>query len=266
MGRELTRSAGVGRKMSSLGIISVVAVIGALAIWAVASIGADPILLPSPMATLAAAWEMLLKGTLWADTSISLIRVFVGWAIGCAIAIPLGLLAGTTRWARAIIDPFIHFFRFVPALALVSLFIVWFGIGETSKINLIAYAVAFIVVVNTASGAASVPPDKLNAAYCVGGSRPRVLLSVVFPATIPYIFTGMRLGLANAFLVVVAAEALAANSGLGYLIWNARAYFRTDWVFVGIFAFGVLGFLSDRLWRLIGRTLLRRYTWVLGDY
>jgi ABC-type nitrate/sulfonate/bicarbonate transport system permease component len=247
-------------------LISTAAVIAFVLAWQVISLGADKTLLPGPVDVFAAFVELGRTGVLWTHISASMTRVFLGWAIGCLVAIPLGLLAGTSRVARAAIDPFIHFFRFVPALALVSLFILWFGIGEQSKVNLVAYAVAFIVTVNTAAGAASVPEDKLNAAYCVGASRSAALRSVVLPATIPYIFTGMRLALANAFLVIVAAEALATQTGIGFLIWNARTFFRTDWVFVGIFCFGILGFAADRLWKQLGATVLQRYTRASGGY
>jgi ABC-type nitrate/sulfonate/bicarbonate transport system permease component len=176
------------------------------------------------------------------------------------------VLAGSSRYARAALDPFIHFFRFVPALALVSLFIIWFGIGESSKVNLVAYAAAFTVLVTTAAGASSINPDKLNAARTMGATRLVLFFRVIVPGTIPAIFTGMRLGLANAFLVIVAAEALATQEGIGFLIWNARTFFRTDFIFVGVLCFGTLGFVSDRLWKLFGRTVLRRYLTSVGDY
>lgn len=247
-------------------VISLISVGAFVALWALAAHGADPALFPGPSQVVAAARELIDDGTLVTDIAITLRRVATGWVLGCAIAVPLGLLAGTTRIGRAIIDPFVHFFRFVPALALVSLFLLWFGVGEESKVNLVAYAAAFIATVSTAVGASSVPRDKVDAARCVGARRLDSLRFVVIPATIPHIFTGLRLALANAFLVVVAAEALATQDGIGYLIWNARTYFRTDYIFVGILCFGVLGFTADRLWKLVGRTLLRRYLRTLGDY
>ena len=249
-----------------LSLISIVAVIAFIGLWQLAVRGADPSLFPSPTDVTSALVDLIENGTLSSAIGISLQRVFLGWTLGSVIAIPLGILAGTSQVARAIIDPFVHFFRFVPALALVSLFILWFGIGEASKVNLVAYAAAFIVTVNTATGAASVPADKLNAARCMGASRFEVLRSVVVPATVPYIFTGMRLALANAFLVIVAAEALATQNGIGFLIWNARTFFRTDQIFVGNLCFGMLGYVCDRIWKLIGNTVLRRYLHGTGAY
>ncbi|MGI5157281.1 ABC transporter permease [Microbispora sp. CA-102843] len=235
-------------------------------LWQLATLRSDPTLFPPPMTVVGAAADLVSDGTLGSAILVSLQRVFLGWIAGSVVAIPLGILAGTSRVARAIVDPFIHFFRFVPALALVSVFILWFGIGEASKVNLVAYSAAFIVMVNTASGAASVHADKLNAARSMGAGRLDLLRSVVVPAAVPHIFTGMRLALANAFLVIVAAEALATQNGIGFLIWNARTYFRTDQIFVGILCFGILGFIADRLWKLIGSAFLRRFLFSAGGY
>ncbi|MER7281998.1 ABC transporter permease [Dactylosporangium sp. NPDC000244] len=227
---------------------------------------ADPTLLPTPAQTLRATGELWDDGTLWSAVGVSIRRILLGWLLGCAIALPLGVIAGISPYGRAAIDPFVHFFRFIPAIALTSLFILWFGIGEVSKVYLVAYAAGFTVVVNTAAGVGAVSPDKISAARCVGASRLATVLTVSIPASVPFMFTGMRLALANAFLVIVAAEALATQNGLGYLIWNARIYFRTDAIFVGILFLGILGFVFDRLWKLVGSTLLRRYMTTAGSY
>lgn len=247
-------------------IASVLAVSAAVIIWQIASTKYSPQLLPGPGKVASGTIQLAESGVLWNSILISLQRVYKGWILGSVIAIPLGLLAGTSKLARGALDPFIHFFRFVPALALTSLFILWFGIGESSKVNLIAYAVAFLVLVTTALGASSVNPDKILGAKTLGANRLDLFFRIILPATFPAIFTGMRLALASAFLVIVAAEAIAAQEGIGFLIWNSRTFFRTDYMFVGIFCFGVLGFLSDRLWKLIGRTFLHRYLSGTGDY
>lgn len=246
--------------------VSAAAVAAVLAGWSIWSAGYDPLLLPSPGKVVGAAVELWKDDRLQDGIWISLQRVFRGWVIGSVIAVPVGLLAGISKYTRAAVDPFIHFFRFVPAIALTSLFILWFGIGEASKVNLIVYAVTFVVLVSTAAGASSVNPDKILGARTLGANRFDIFFRVILPGTFSSIFTGMRLALANAFLVIVAAEAIAAQEGIGFLIWNARTFFRTDFVFVGIFCFGVLGFVSDRLWKLMGRTLLARYLTDLGDY
>jgi NitT/TauT family transport system permease protein len=219
----------------------------------------DPLFLPTPTAVVAGAGEMLADGTLITSVLVSLARILAGWLTGSAIAIPIGLLVGSSKTARAVVDPFIHFFRFVPAIALVTLFIVWFGVGEASKVLLIAYATAFTVMVNTASGVGAIPVDKLDAARCLGASSHQVFRHVVIPAAVPSMYVGMRLALASSFLVIVAAEMLAAESGLGYMIWTSRLYFRIDWMFAAIVVLGLLGFAADRVWKLIGETVLKAY-------
>lgn len=247
-------------------LISTIAVGITVAAWQIGSLNYNPQLLPGPAKVAQGTGELSGSGLLWDSIAISLERVFKGWLLGSGIAIPLGLLAGVSRYARAALDPFIHFFRFVPALALTSLFILWFGIGETSKVNLVGYAALFVVLITTATGASGVHPDKVNSAQTLGANRRDVFFRVALPATFPSIFVGMRLALANAFLVIVAAEAIAAQEGIGFLIWNSRTFFRTDFMFVGIFCFGILGFTCDRLWKLLGNTLLRRYLTGVGSY
>lgn len=240
--------------------ISVASVALALAVWQFAS-GTliDPFFLPSPVSVGAALWEMALDGSLASSVGASLQRILAGWLLGSAVAIPLGLLIGTFAPAKSAFDPFVHFFRFIPAIALVTLFIVWFGIGEMSKILLIAYATGFIVLVNTASGIGAIPQDKIDAARCLGASPVQVFSRVIVPASLPNIYVGMRLALASSFLVIVAAEMLAAESGLGYMIWNSRLYFRIDLMFAAIVLLGLLGFLADRLMRVGGRLLMDNY-------
>ncbi len=247
-------------------LISLLAVVITIGAWQIASGSYNPQLLPAPGKVVQGANELSDSGLLWDSIAISLQRVFIGWLLGCGIAIPLGLLAGVSRYARSALDPFIHFFRFIPALALTSLFILWFGIDEPSKVNLVAYAALFEVLILTATGASSVNPDKVNSAQMLGAGRGDIFFRVALPATFPSIFVGMRLAMANAFLVIVAAEAIAAQSGIGFLIWNSRTFFRTDFMFVGIFCFGILGFICDRLWKLLGNTVLRRYLTGVGSY
>lgn len=265
----------MGRLIASLGrlannnsraAVSAAAVGAALLIWQLLSSRYDPQLLPAPAKVVSATKELISNGRLKDDISISLQRVYKGWIVGSIIAIPIGLLAGMSKYARAAIDPFIHFFRFIPALALTSLFILWFGIGEGSKVNLIAYAVAFVVLVSTAAGASAVDADKILGARTLGANNIDMFFKIILPGTFSSIYIGMRLALANAFLVLVAAEAIAAQEGIGFLIWNARTFFRTDFMFVGIICFGILGYISDRLWRLLGRTVLSRFLTAQGDY
>jgi NitT/TauT family transport system permease protein len=241
-------------------LLSIAVVVAFLALWQAASTWwIDPFFLPPPTTVVRGAWQLVATHVIFAAMGVSLARILAGWLLGSIVAIPIGLGIGSSLVARRAIDPFIHFFRFVPAIALVTIFIVWFGVGEVSKVLLIAYATAFIVVVNTASGVATIPQEKFDAARCLGANRRQVFAHVVVPASIPSIYVGMRLALASSFLVIVAAEMLAADSGLGYLIWTSRLYFRIDWMFAAIVTLGALGFVTDAVWKLIGRTALKRY-------
>ena len=219
----------------------------------------DPFLLPPPTAVAAGFIELWGRGTLQESIGISMFRILAGWLVGSAVAMPIGLVVGYSIAARRLMDPFIHFFRFVPAIALITLFLLWLGVGEASKVGLIAYATGFIVMVNTATGVGAIHSDKLNAARCLGANDRQVFLHVVTPAAIPYIFVGMRLAMATAFVVIVGAEIIAANSGLGYLIWTSRLFFQVDWIFAGVITLGVLGFLTDHAWGWFGRRLIGRY-------
>lgn len=248
-------------------IVSILTVVIFLAVWQlVATYLVSPFFLSSPTVVVQAVIELLKMGFLQADLTISLERIMAGWALGSLIAVPIGLIVGAFPLGRAIIDPFIHFFRFVPSIALITLFIVWFGVGESSKVALIIYATGFIVMVNTSTGVVSIPEDKVNAARCLGASPWQAFLHVVVPASVPYIFTGMRLAMASSYLVIIGAEIISANSGLGYLVWVSRLYFHIDWMFAGVITIGLAGFVTDRLWRLLGRTVLKRYTREAAQY
>lgn len=241
-------------------ILSAASVVTFLVLWQVLAANfIPPFFLPTPLAIGGAILDLLRQGILLGAIGASLGRIFAGWLLGSLIAVPIGLVVGTSQAMRSIFDPYIHFFRFVPAIALISLFIVWFGIGEASKVLLITYATGFIVMINTATGVTAIPRDKVDAARCLGAGRSQVFLRVVIPATLPFIYTGMRLAMASSFLVIVAAEMLAANSGLGYLIWTSRLYFQIDWMFAAIIILGALGFLADRGWRLFGRLAMKRF-------
>jgi len=166
---------------------------------------------------------------------------------------------GYFRWVRRLFDPYIEFFRFIPPIAFVTLAVIWLGPGEASKVALIFYTTVFIVTLNTIAGTVSVPELRLRAAASLGAGPLTTLRTVIVPSTVPYMVTGARLAMGNSFLTIVSAEIVAAQEGLGSLIWNARNYSRTEWVFVGIITLGLLGFLFDRILRIAARTLLKRY-------
>lgn len=233
-------------------------ILGLLA-WQFAAWYMGPTLIASPETTLTAAIELTRDGTLIDYTWDSLRRIGIGWSIGIVVGAPLGILMARVRIIRLLLDPYIEFFRFIPPIAFVTLAIAWFGIGETSKIVLIIYTSIFIVTINTIAGVMSITDSKLLAAASLGANKRQTFVSVVLPSTVPHIVTGARLALGNSFLTIVSAEMVAANSGLGALIWSSRNFGRIDWIFVGIIALGIVGFLFDRAIRIFARTALSRY-------
>lgn len=231
----------------------------ALVIWQLAAWASEPDFLPGPYLTLQGAIELSKDGSLFTYILYSFYRVFAGWLIGSLIAIPVGLAMGRIRFVRALTEPILNFVRFIPALAFITLFMLWFGIGEQSKIILVMYGTIFTVIINTMTGVLAVEEDKIRSARSMGATEWQILLHVIVPATIPYIFTGVRLAMSTSYMAILGAEMMAANEGVGFLIWNARLYFKTDWIFVGVIALGLMGFATDRLLGYIGRKLLYRY-------
>lgn len=219
--------------------------LGTLAMWYAIAAVTLPIFFPPPEEVAQAFWNTLRDGSLPMNVGASYLRILAGWIIGCAIAIPLGLLAGRSALTRMLIEPYIEFFRFIPPIAFIGLFLIWFGLGEVSKVLLIVYTTLFVTFVNTLAGAMAVEPEKIRAAQCLGASRRQIFSHVVVPATVPYIVTGLRLAMSNAFMTVIAAELVAAQSGVGHMIWNSRLFAQTDYVFVGIITLGLMGFAAN---------------------
>ena len=227
-----------------LGFASLFAIWHIAATWILSSV-----LFPPPWKVFLKAIELAEDGTLWEQASASLGRIATGFTGGSLLGIPLGLAIGSFPIVRRLLEPYTEFLRFIPATALITVAVIWFGIGEGSKIFLIVYTTIFIVIINTAAGVSAVAPNKIRAARSLGANRTQVFLFVAFPATVPYILTGMRLAMANSFVTIVAAELVAANNGLGRMIWDSRMYMLVDQIFVALLVLGLLGFTADRLFR-----------------
>ncbi|WBB71358.1 ABC transporter permease [Micromonospora sp. WMMD1128] len=247
-----------GPRLTRVGL-SVLSVVLGVVVWDLVSRNYTAFFLPSPLLTWRGAVDLVQDGTLWSSVSASSTRILTGWALGVVIGVPVGLLMGCVPWLRLMVDPYIQFFRFVPPIAFVTLAIIWLGPGEASKIALIFYTTVFIVALNTLAGVLSVDELRLRAARALGANPARTLVSVVLPSTVPHVVTGARLAMGNSFLTIVSAEIVAAQSGLGSLIWTARNYAKTEWVFVGIIALGLLGYLFDWILRAVTSRTLRRY-------
>ena len=220
------------------------------ALWHVASVYLlNSVLFPPPLRVIAKAVELAEEGTLWSNASVSLRRIALGFLFGSLFGVPLGLAIGSFAIVRRLLEPYTEFLRFIPATALITVAVIWFGIGEGSKVFLIIYTTIFIVIINTAAGVSAVAPNKIRAAKSLGASRAQVFFFVALPATLPYILTGMRLAMGNSFVTIIAAELVAANAGLGKMIWDARLYMLVDQIFVALLVLGLLGFTADRLFR-----------------
>jgi NitT/TauT family transport system permease protein len=232
--------------------IYVASIIGLIVLWhVIATSFFKPQFFPPPLLVLQTGLEMFESGELWEHINISLQRILAGFLIGSAIAAPAGLLMGSIPIMRAIFDPYVQFFRFVPSLAWLTPVVIWFGIGETPKVLIIVYTTIFIVLINTMVGVSHIAPNKLRAAACLGATPFKTFIFVTLPATLPFILTGMRLAMGNSFATVIAAEMIAADSGLGYLIFNSRLWMATDKIFIGIVCLGALGLTTDRFFRYL---------------
>ena len=168
----------------------------------------------------------------------SLGRVFTAFFIGTLVGGLLGLLMGYYKYIGAAFYLITEILRPIPPLAFITLFILWFGIGEVSKIMLILYAGALIVMVNTMAGVKSCPKEKILAGYTLGADDTAVFVNIILPAALPSIFTGMRVALSVDFGILVASELLASNVGIGYIIQDAGVFFNVKALFVGIFLIG----------------------------
>lgn len=214
-------------------------------------------LLPSPIGVLVTGIQMIGSGVLIDHTLASLQRVISGFFLALCIAIPVGLAMGMWEPLKKAIDPVIELLRPIPPIAIIPIGILWFGIGEFSKIFIITYAAFFPIVLNVIGGIQQVDPIHIKASQTLGANRLQVFYYVTLRSAIPYIIIGMRQGIGMAFISLVAAELIASNAGLGFLIQEARYLFRTDEVMVGMITIGLVGFLINRILLSIQNRLVR---------
>lgn len=233
--------------------------VGALiiALWLIATYGGlvGSIFLPSPTNIFNAVVEMIRQGTLFQDTLVSIYVIMVGFFVAAIMAIPLGILMGTFSAVEAMFEPPIAFTRYLPITALIPLFILMIGIGEVSRVSIIWFGTFFQLIVMVADVTAGVPKELLETSYTLGISRKRVLTKVLLPATMPGIFDNLRVSLGWAWTYLVVAELLAANRGLGYMILQAMRGLKTPRIYVGVLIIGLLGLISDRLFRYLHNRL-----------
>ena len=236
-------------------LLSLSSPIGLLAVWQILlGLGfGDRRFVPAPSDIAVRFWELTVSGELAGHTAVTLWRVLAGFAIGAVPAVAVGLLMAMFRPARIFFDPLIAALMPIPKVALMPLLLLAFGFGDASKIALVATAVFFPVVVNTYAGAANIERIYWDVAKNFGASTYVMFTRVVFFGALPMIFVGVRLGIGVAFIVIVAAEFVAARSGIGYLIWTSWETLRIENMFVGIITITVLGVLTTLLLREIER-------------
>ena len=216
--------------------------------------------LPSPIQVWDASWDFARNGysgfTLWQHLWLSFSRLAKGLFWGVVIGVPIGLAMGlSSRW-RGIFDPVVELLRPIPPLALIPLFIVWFGIGEEGKVNLLLFAAIWIMVIAARSGVLAVNTTKVHAAYSLGASKAQVLRHVILPNALPEIFTGLRVAIGVCWGTLVAAELLGASSGLGFTIFKARQFFLLDLMLSAVILISILGVTMDVAMRMAEKRLI----------
>ncbi|OFW24332.1 MAG: hypothetical protein A3H27_10815 [Acidobacteria bacterium RIFCSPLOWO2_02_FULL_59_13] len=233
------------------------------ATWHLLTKAFPSVLFPTPTAVIAKAIELAQTGALWENLGVSLGRIFSGFLVGVSIGIPVGLIMGNFHFMRRLLEPFTEFLRFIPSVAMITVAVIWFGIGEFSKVFLIAYTTVFIVIISTAAGVMSIHIDKIRAAQTLGASRAQIFLFVSLPAAMPGILTGLRVAMGNSFTTIVAAEMVAADTGLGTMLWHGRLFMLIDQIFVALLILGLVGFLADRVFRVAIRYFGGKYSAVI---
>lgn len=219
----------------------------------------NPYMIPPPTAVASAFVPMAETGEIFKHVTISLVRVVIGFVLGSALAIVVGVVMGRMRVVYELLDPIIEFLRYLSPTAMIPIAVIWFGIGENSKYFLIFWGTFFFVLINTIAGVMRTPVARQRAAQCLGASEFQIFILVIVPSAVPYIITGMRVAMASSFMSIIPAEMLAADSGLGYLLQTAGMLAQTDRIFVALVTISLLGFITDRLFRLLVDRTLSRY-------
>lgn len=214
-------------------------------------------ILPEPFAVAKAAWSLAGSGELWTHVKVSLWRAVVSFGVGGGLGLLLGLLTGTFKTAETLLDTTLQMIRNIPALALIPLVILWFGIEEASKIFLVAVGVFFPVYLNTFHGIRAVDKGLIEMAKSYGLSGWPLYRDVVLPGALPSILVGVRFSLGLVWVLLIVAETISSQSGIGYMTMNAREFLQTDVVLVGILLYALLGKLADVVSRLLERYWLR---------
>lgn len=246
----------------SSGLISLSTTLVIVALWFLVTESGwvKPLFLPSPLAVwdkfMLALTDGVSNSTLIEHTLASISRVFGAFLLALVTAVPIGILMGVNRFVRGLFDPIIEFYRPLPPLAYLPLVIIWLGIGEFPKVFLIYLAIFAPMAIAARAGVRSVSTEQIHAAYAMGATRGQVISQVIMKAALPEIFTGMRIGIGVGWTTLVAAEMVAANRGLGFMVLNAAENLESDTVIMGIFIIGIFAFAFDLLIRYLEKVLI----------
>lgn len=242
--------------------ISAIVIVFLICLWAFVTYAGyiKPLFLPSPLGVVNAFIEVMKDGFtgvgFWQHIWVSTLRVFGAFLLACVIGIPLGIAMGMSPVARGIFDPPIEFYRPIPPLAYLPLMIIWFGIDELSKVLLIFSSVLAPMVLGARAGVKSAAIEQIHAAYSFGATRWQVIRLVVLPSAMPEIFTAMRVGIGFGWTTLVAAEMVAATSGLGYMVLSASRFLQTPVVIMGIVVIAAIAYAFDHLVRFVERRVV----------
>jgi sulfonate transport system permease protein len=233
--------------------------VGLIVAWQIASsLGwLSTRVLPAPLEVITAAWTLTASGELWTHVQVSAARALSGLAVGGGLGLALGLLTGSSRIAETLLDSTIQMVRNIPALALIPLVILWFGIDESAKLFLIAVSVFFPIYLNTFHGIRGVDPGLIEMGRTYGLNRWQLYTQIILPGALSSILVGLRFSLGLMWVILIVAETISAQAGIGYLTMNAREFLQTDIVLVGILLYALLGKLADLVAKSLERYWLR---------
>ncbi|MFW1941301.1 taurine ABC transporter permease TauC [Acinetobacter junii] len=242
-------------------VLSLSSVISVLVIWyLITALKIVPSLfLPSPQAVwqkfLEVCQQGFMKATLWQHLAASISRVLLALVAAIAIGVPLGLWMGLNKWVRAVLDPLVELLRPIPPLAYLPLLVIWFGIGETTKVLLIFFSILAPVIISSTHGVISHQLNRERAALSLGASQSQVFWHVILPTALPHILTGIRIGLGVGWSTLVASELVAADRGIGFMVQSAAQFLITDTVVLGIIVIAIVAVSFELFLRWLQKQL-----------
>lgn len=242
------------KEIKILGVLPFVIILG---LWSVLTFSGvlSTFFLPTPIEVINSLWNMLAHQQFLMDIGSSVFRIIVGYIIAAVLAVPLGILMGSYSAPRSFFEPIIGVIRYLPVTALIPLFILWMGIGESEKIAVIFFGTFFPLVFMIMDVSSNISKDLINVSYTLGANKIEIFTKVLVPACMPNVVENLRTVLGWTWTYLIVAELVAADNGIGHVIMNAQRYLKTDQIIAGIVTIGALGFISDQLFKLLYRRL-----------